>query len=108
MSIKGMLQEWWYRQTLEDDSPFDNDSISFVSSFVVHLLVVLVLGFMPWGVPKEHETVVLTSSVPDEVEPELLKTPQEVYFSNQPSDQIGANSVDGDFMALSMAPEVSE
>jgi hypothetical protein len=103
-----MLQEWWYRQTLEDDSPFDNDSISFVSSFIFHLLVVLVLGFMPWGAPKEHDTVVLTSSVPDEVEPELLKTPQEVYFSNQPSDQIGANSVDGDFMALSMAPEVSE
>lgn len=108
MKIRAMLQDWWRQQTLEDDSPVDNDSISFVSSFIVHLLLVLVLGFMPWAMPPEENVVVLTSTATDEVEPELLKTPQEVYFSNQISDQIGANSVDGDMMALSMAPEVSE
>jgi hypothetical protein len=107
MNLKAMLQDWWRRQTLEDDSPFDNDSISFVSSFIVHLTLVLILGFVPWNVPADPNTVVLTSAVVEE-EPELLKAPQEVYFSNQPSDQIGANSVDGDFMALSQAPEVSE
>ena len=108
MNVKAMLQDWWRTQTLEDDSPFDNDSISFVSSFVVHLLVLLVFGFLPWGTPKQEETLLITSSVSDDIEPEIMKTPQEVYFSNQISDQIGSNSVDGDFMALSMAPEVSD
>lgn len=108
MGLKRMLQDWWRRYTLEDDSPFDNDSISFVSSFFVHLVIVLILGFMPWERPADTKTVMITSTPVEEEEPELLKAPQEVYFSNQPSDQIGSNSVDGDFMALSQAPEVSE
>src|SRR5436190_13575700 len=108
MGVKTLLQDWWRRQTLEDDSPVDNDSISFVSSFVFHLILVLALGFMPWAERDVTPPVLLTSSVVEDIEPELLRTPQEVYFSNQPSDQIGSNSVDGDMMALSMAPEVSE
>jgi hypothetical protein len=108
MGIKASIQDWWRRQTLEDDSPLDNDSVSFIVSFVVHLVIVLTLGFIPWSARERNEPVLITSTIPDEIQPELEKTPQEVYFSNQPSDQIGANSVDGDFMALSMAPEVSE
>jgi hypothetical protein len=108
MSLKAMLQDWWRRRTLDDDSPIDNDSISFVSSFVFHLFLVLVLGFVSWSEPEKSEPALITSTVAEEIEPELLKTPQEVYFSNTPSDQIGSNSVDGDVMALSMAPEVAE
>jgi hypothetical protein len=105
--IKQMLGDWWRRQTLEDDSPFDNDSISFVTSFFVHLVILLVMGFYSVEPPRRSDSMLITSTAPEE-EVEIVKTPQEVYFSNLPSDQIGANSVDGDLMALSMAPEISE
>lgn len=108
MKIFKNLQEWWQLSTLEDDSPFDNDSVSFVASLVFHVVVLLVMGFMTFAPPAEPTVLNISSSVPDEIEPEIMKMPEEVYFSNTPSEQVGANSVDGDFMALSQAPEVSD
>jgi hypothetical protein len=92
----------------QDDSLFDNESLSFAASFLVHLAVLLVMGFLTLDPPIVDAPMVITSVAPDQVEPEILKTPQEVYFSHLPSEQIGSNSVEGDLMALSMAPEVSE
>src|SRR4051812_33776130 len=79
MNVKGMLQDWWRRQTLEDDSPFDNDSFLFFTTFGAPRVIVLILGFIPWDKPKTTEPVLITSTVADEIEPELLRTPQEVY-----------------------------
>lgn len=105
-----MLHDGWRRLTLVDESPFDGDSFAFLTSFVVHLVILLVLGYMPWVQPPPPERVMITSSIPLVEEPEILKMPldQEIYFSEQPSEQIGANSADADFEAISMATEIAD
>jgi von Willebrand factor type A domain len=109
VDIKRQLQDWWRQQTLEDDTPFDNDSFSFVSSFAVHLIILIALGILPTlGKPKEDTLAFTSSPVMEELEPEVLTIPEEVYFSNDISEQVGANSQQGTQMAMSLAPVISE
>jgi von Willebrand factor type A domain len=108
VSIVQQLQMWWREQTLEDDTPFDNDSFSFFSSFITHLVVLVVLGLIPGEFKEPERKLEFVSSPPAEIEPEMLPLPQEVYFNNTPSEQVGANSEKGQFMAMAQAAVVSE
>jgi hypothetical protein len=101
------LREWWQRQTGEEETPFDGDSPAFIVSLVAHLGIVIALGLVPLVLPDNQVTLTLTTTEPEEVEEEL-QIPQEFAFSDQPADEVGANSVSGDAVALSMAPVISE
>ncbi len=106
MKVLRSLREYWQRQTGEEDTPLDDDSPAFIASLIVHLGVVIALGLVPLMLPKNQVSLVVTTT-PDEEQVEL-KIPEEFYFSEQPSEEVGANSVSGEAMALSMAPVLSE
>ncbi|MDX1943943.1 MAG: hypothetical protein SFU86_00945, partial [Pirellulaceae bacterium] len=107
MKVIQGLREWWQRQTGEEDTPFDGDSPAFIVSLVVHLVLLFTLGLIPVLLSDNQITLTMTAPTPEEEELEI-KIPEEFYFSEQPADQVGANSVNGDAVALSMAPVISE
>ena len=101
------LRTWWQKQTGEDETPFDGDSPAFIVSLLVHLGLVVALGLTPLIVP--HDQITLTVvSVPETEQDKKFEVPEEFYFSEQPSDEVGANSLQGEAMALSEAPIISE
>jgi hypothetical protein len=100
-------REWWQRQTGEEETPLDGDSPAFVVSLLVHLGVVVTLGLVPLIIKSNQVTLTVSAPVPEEQDVEL-KLPEEFYFSEQPAEEVGANSVNGDAMALSLAPVISE
>lgn len=101
------LRTWWQKQTGEDETPFDGDSPAFIVSLLTHLALVVALGLTPLVVPQNQITLTVVS-VPETEEVVELKVPEEFYFSEQPSEEVGANSVQGEAMALSEAPIISE
>ena len=107
MKVIQGLREWWQRQTGEEETPLDGDSPAFIVSLLVHLGVVVTLGLVPLIIKSNQITLVVEAPVPEEQEVEL-KLPEEFYFSEQPAEEVGANSVNGDAMALSLAPVISE
>lgn len=107
MSIFQGLQTWWQRRTRVDDSPLDGDTTSFAISFAVHLALLVGLGLLPVWTPREPPVIVVSSVMAAE-QLEQFQVPEEFYFSNQPSVEVGANSISGEAMALSVAPNISE
>src|SRR5436190_2940121 len=101
------LRTWWQKQTGEDETPFDGDSPAFIVSLLVHLGLVIALGLTPLIVPNNQITLTVVS-VPEIEKIEELKVPEEVYLSEQPSEEVGVNSLQGEAMALSEGPIISE
>jgi hypothetical protein len=101
------LRQWWQRQTGEEDTPLDGDSPAFVVSLLVHLVVLVTLGLVPLVVKSNQVTLIVNAALPEETEIEL-KLPEEFHFSDQPAEEVGANSSGGEAMALSLAPVISE
>jgi hypothetical protein len=99
-------REWWQRTSGEEETPLDGDSPAFVVSLLVHLAVLVTLGLLPL-VLDSNQVSLTVAAVPDEKQVEL-KLPEEFYFSEQPAEEVGANSVAGEAMALSLAPVLSE
>ena len=107
MKVIQGLREWWQRQTGEEETPFDGDSPAFIVSLLVHLCILVSLGLVPIILSENQITLTISTTPPEEEKVEL-KVPEEFYFSEQPADQVGANSVNGDAVALSMAPVVAD
>jgi hypothetical protein len=85
----------------------DRDTKSFLISFGVHLLIVLSLSIVPIVVAPETLAVLIQGSPPEPVEPELTLV-EEITYSDTPSDLPGANSFQGEGMALSQAAVVAD
>lgn len=103
------LRRWWQVQTGEEDTPFDGDSPAFFASFLVHVGLMLALAFIP--VLRQEKQITLVISAPTVEEEEILdelKLPKDVVVSELPHEEIGANSENGEEVALSQAPTVSE
>jgi hypothetical protein len=101
------LRELWQRQTGEEETPFDGDSPAFLVSLLVHLGVVVSLALVPLVILDNQVTLTITAPTEEE-QVEVLEVPTEFAFSEQPSEEVGANSVNGDAVALSMAAVISE
>lgn len=106
MKIVQGLREWWQRQTGEEETPFDGDSPAFIVSLVVHLGIVLALGLIPLVLPENPVMLTISTTVPEDIVE--LKVPEDFAFSEQPAEEVGANSVSGEAVALSLAPVISE
>ena len=100
------LREWWQLRTGEEDTPFDRDSAAFLTSVVVHVSLLLVMGL--WPLVFQNTNVELTLTAPLTEEKVELTKAEDVYFSEQPTIKMGANSEAGEKMALSEAPVLSE
>jgi len=102
------LRQWWQEKTGEEETPFDGDTPAFFVSMFTHIVIMLVLAFSPI-MNEQKQVTLLISAPPTEEEQEVddLKLPQQVQFSEQPSERVGANSMNGEDVALSQAPTVS-
>jgi hypothetical protein len=96
----------WWQQTAGPESPLDEDSAALVASFLVHLLIIVALGLVPVAL-KEEPPQILVSAVAAEEVPEL-KVTEQFFYDDLPSEDIGASSVEGNSMALSLAPVVAD
>jgi len=103
------MRQWWQHQTGEEETPLDGDTPAFLVSLVTHLAMLLGLAYMPIVRPEKQVTLVIDAAeqqADDEPLEELI-LPQDVRFSELPADRVGANSVNGEQVALSQAPTVS-
>jgi len=108
VSLIAGLRTWWQKQTGEEETPFDGDAPAFFVSLVTHLVLMLVLAFVSAN-PDERPVMLTISMPPVEEEPiEEIDVPKQVVFSELPSERVGANSQNGEEVALSQAPTVSE
>jgi hypothetical protein len=101
------LRTWWQVQTGEEDTPFDGDSSAFLVSLVFHMALLLALGLIPLVYRDTQVTLTITAPT-EELEIEDLQVHEEFAFSEQPSIDVGANSVGDVQMAMSLAQEISE
>ena len=100
------LKNWWQVRTGEEDTPFDGDTAAFLTSVLIHVGVLVALGLWPLVFQNDHVELTLETPLEDEVVE--LKNHEEVFFSEQPTIEIGANSNADAEMAFSEAPLVSE
>lgn len=109
MKLLESLKRSWRQQTGEDETPLDGDSPSFLISFVVHLMLLVVMGLFAIVPPDNQVTLMITQVTEEEQKEELeIKVPEEFFFSEQQTPEVGANSFDGVAVAMSLAPVVSD
>jgi len=103
------LKQYWRQQTGEDETPLDGDSPAFFASFFVHLAILILMGLLVLPEHKNQVTLTISQVTEEKLKEELeLKVPEEFFFSEQPSEEVGANSVGGVAVALSLAPVVAD
>jgi len=101
------LRTWWQLRTGEEETPFDGDSPTFMVSLLVHIVLLVVLAIIKVPQQEEQLTLVITSPVAKE-RVEELQLPDDFYFSELPSEQVGAHSTNSTEMAFSEAPIIAE
>ncbi len=109
MKLLESLKRSWRQQTGEDETPLDGDSPSFLISFVVHLILLVIMGLVVVVPPDGQITLTITQVTEEEQKEEVeIKIPEEFFFSEQQTPEVGANSFDGVAVAMSLAPVVSD
>lgn len=101
MKLMEPLRLWWQKQTGEEETPFDGDAPAWAVSLLVHMTLLLVLTAIGVSLPEEAPDLVLSTETFEE--PQELERVEEVFFSEQEVQQIGANSVNGEQAALALA-----
>ncbi|MCH7728865.1 MAG: VWA domain-containing protein [Planctomycetes bacterium] len=101
------LRTWWQKQTGEEETPFDGDAPVFLVSMLFHLVLIFVLAFIPLIKLNEDNKVAITVPINEE-EMEELTLPQDFAPSEFSSVEIGAQSLNGDAMALAAAPTLAD
>jgi len=102
------IRTWWQQRTGEEETPFDGDAPVWVVSMVFHLALMVLLAFITIGEQQKAGLPPVVALPMDELEeePEMAEI-DEIYFNEQPSEEVGANSNEGEQMAFSEAPVVS-
>ena len=73
----------------------------------MHLCVIISLGLAPMSVKRDDMMLVVNSGPMEKGKVELT-LPEAFSFSDQPTAEIGSNSVQGELAAVSMAPVISD
>jgi hypothetical protein len=106
VKIIDRLRQWWQIRTGEEETPFDGDSPAWVFSMLFHFFLLIAVTFMPAFVEPESENIYLAAIPEDPIEE--IEAPEEFYFNEQPSEEVGANSAGGVTMAQALAQVVDE
>ena len=106
MQIMEPLRLWWQKRTGEEETPFDGDAPAWVISMVVHVGLLVLLTAIGISITSDRTDLVLSTERIEEIEE--LQDLDEVFFSEQTTEQIGANSVSGEQAALAMAAVKSD
>ena len=102
------LRTWWQQQTGEDDTPIDGDTPAWIFSMVFHLFVLVAVALIPLVASKNFVELTLTTTEPEEIEELEVVLPEEFYHDPQIQEEIGANSINGEQMAMAEAPNLSD
>jgi hypothetical protein len=86
---------------------FDGASVGFLISFLFHTCAVLLLALVPWMTDRAPPPTVIVSVPPPLDEPEKLSAIEEVAPSDMTHEEVGADSLAGEEMALASAAEVA-
>lgn len=108
MSPLKSLQTWWQLKTGEEETPFDGDSSAFFVSLLFHMLLLIVLGLVPFVLNNPNVSLTIAAPLTEEFEEADLRAPEEFASSPLVSEEIGANSVGDVGMAMSLAQIVSD
>lgn len=108
MSFVKNLQQWWQTKTGEEETPFDGDSSAFFASLLFHMLLLIVLGLIPFVFNNPNVSLTIAAPLEEEFDEPELMLPNEFADSPLIAEDIGANSVGEAGMALSLAQIVSE
>ncbi len=101
MNLMEPLRVWWQKQTGEEETPFDGDTPAWVISMVVHVALLVILAAT--GLALTGNDADLQLAIEKVEEPELETLPEEFYFSEQTTEDMGANSVNAEQAAMAMA-----
>ncbi|MCH7725496.1 MAG: VWA domain-containing protein, partial [Planctomycetes bacterium] len=104
--LKG-LKTWWQKQTGEEETPFDGDAPVWVISLLFNLALIFVLAFVTLKNNKDSNFVDVIAQIEDE-EMEELTLPEDYAPSEFANDDIGAQSLNADAMALAAAPTLAD
>jgi len=85
----------------------DRDAKAFLFSLSLHVILLVSLAAYPILEAVKSPVLMLTS-VPRIEEPEEFRLVDEIAFSEEPTEQIGANSLGNSGMAASLAPSMAE
>lgn len=101
------LRRWWQTSAGDGIGP-DYETPAWAASLFVN--VALLVGLAVFGWPEEPPKQIVTYIEPDEELPpeEEITLPQEFAFSDQPVEEVGAQSIDGTTMAESLAPVLAD
>lgn len=105
------LKQYWRQHTGEDETPLDGDSPAFLGSFLVHLVLLIALGLWRLAPLDGQVNLVITQVTEEEQEIKKeveIEVPEQFFFSEQKTEEVGANSFDGVAVALSLAPVVTD
>ncbi len=108
MALIKNLQNWWQAKTGEEETPFDGDSSAFFASLLFHMVMLIVLGLVPFVFENPNVSLTLAAPLKEEIEEPDLMLPKEFASSPLVAEEIGANSVGDVGMAMSLAQIVSE
>ena len=59
------LRAWWQRRTGEEELPIDGDASAFLISLVVHLSLLVTLGFIPAVTRPDRPTLHVSITPPE-------------------------------------------
>jgi len=108
VSLMTNLQQWWQAKTGEEETPFDGDSSAFFASLLFHMMLLIVLGLIPFVFDNPNVSLTIAAPLTEEFEEPDLMVPKEFADSPIVAEDIGANSVGEVGMAMSLAQIVSD
>lgn len=100
MHVIRSIRRWWQVNSGQQETPFDGDAPFWVVSLLFHLglLAALTFVFLP-PVPSMSSFEIVNE--PEQEAEDDLSVAQEFHFSDEFKDEIGAQSENGEDMALS-------
>jgi len=108
VSRQSKLSQWWQKQTGDEETPFDSDSSAFLTSVLIHVVILIGLGLWPFIIASDDDEIILTTTSVDISEVTEAEPPEQIHFSEQQMAEVGANSDLGTQMALSQAAVISD
>jgi len=104
MTLLETARRQWQARMGEEETPFDGDTPAWLISLLFHVAVLLSLALTGLVEPPEAVRDFMVIEVPLSVEEEIILEPQEISVSEEPREQFGAASEQGDESAQAIAP----
>ncbi len=102
------LRRWWQAPATGGESALDRDTPAWAVSLLVNVAILVALALFGTSQPTQRTIVTYMSPEEDIPPEEELVLPQEFAFSEVPMEEVGAQSINGEMMAESLAPVLAE